>query len=185
MPLGLRHPPLHPVHSALPLPCLLATEEMWQGTFASKRSRLGAITKNPRRLWADLCPQPTLQAGLRRGWWNAGVMLPLSGEEWKGPGSGKRRNQQMGSYRHRPQSGNLGLRDPLSGPLRQPNQGQWISQSPELEERAEFLGLHCPLFHSPTQPLSCVPSHTPFLFSQARGGPLEAGMGWCDLKDGL
>lgn len=92
------------------------------------------------------------------------------------------KNQQVGSYRLQP--GNLGLRDP-SGPLRQPNKGQWVSQSPELEERPEFLDPHSPLFHSPTQPLSCVPSHTPFLFSQARGGPLEAGVGWCDLEDGL
>lgn len=112
--------------------------------------------EQPLLLWADQHPWPTFPTGLRRERRNARVVLPLSGEERKGLGSGKRENQQLGS--HRPQPGNPGPRGP-SGPLRQPNQDQWVSQNPEQEERTELLGPHPALPHSPTQSLSCVASH--------------------------
>ena len=67
-------------------------------------------------------------------------MLPLSGEERDGPGSGK-----CVKTRHRAAAGlsQSTWAQEVPPALRQPNQGQpGFSQNPEQEERTELLGLH-------------------------------------------
>lgn len=70
--LHLLHPHLPPHPSTLPYPDPWPPQR-WSLQFVHPQGAAG----------------PTFPAGLQHGLWNAGAMLPLSGEEWEGLGSGK------------------------------------------------------------------------------------------------
>lgn len=162
---------------------------MEQGVCASRRKRPGASWRAAHPappspvLWADQRPRPTFSAGLRRGQRNAGVMLPLSGEERDGPGSGK-----CVKTRNRAAAG-LSQRTWAQEVPPAPSGSQTRTNLVFPKTQSKRRGLSCwdytPHLPHPTHPAAFLcswhrfhlPSHTADSFFVARGGPLEAALG--------